>query len=276
MLLSAHFLENSAHKVLEWMVRKWRVNEVYVDELLISILPYHDTIPFIRMVQIVYFKDDSRWNFLLEKVKQGGSPVSRTLLAQRCTVDASLLTKIFCGLTELRTCLSQYPDYPYSGHFVRFVTFITLETLNVTESLKESESIRFYQHLEDLLKMKTCPESLVGAMMLFMSLCERAPLSKVALNLFIRNIIKLSSSVIERQVILTIIRTIEAGFLETLEPSVAISITQMNEAVLKKALDDSPLNGRFLKVLTDSLSTSNDEASIAVGKELFQTFTIST
>jgi U3 small nucleolar RNA-associated protein 10 len=260
MRLSAHFMKNEAHRALEWMVRKWRVNEVFVDELIVSILPYHDTLPFVRMVQIVFFSDASRWSFLFERVKQSGSPLSRTLLAQRCTVDSTILTQVLRGFADIRFHMTRDPDYKFGSKYVSFVTYLLLETMSLIDRLDDQASIRFYQRIEVMIKSEHCPEGLVGAMIIFMSLCEKAPLSDSALEFFIRKIIKLSNPSIERNVILTVMQTVEAGFLEKIDPGMALSLCKMRPFA-ELMTEKSPV--RFCKVLGESLSASDEpEAAI--------------
>jgi hypothetical protein len=51
--LSPYFLQVAAFHVLEWMVRRFLVHEMNVDEVLECILPFHDTSQFARVVLIL-------------------------------------------------------------------------------------------------------------------------------------------------------------------------------------------------------------------------------
>lgn len=161
LFLSPHFLKKAAHKVMEWMVRKWRVNESYVDQLMVAILPYHDTVPFVRMVQIVYFTDGCRWAFLRERVKQGGSTVSRTLLAQRCAVDGSITSMLFGGFASLCDHMDSTPEYSRAGKYTSFLTHLVLETIARSAKLEDQDTIRTYQRLDTMVRSPRCPDALV-------------------------------------------------------------------------------------------------------------------
>ena len=42
-----------AGKALEWLIRRFRINEYNVDAVMLAILPYHETALFVTMVSIL-------------------------------------------------------------------------------------------------------------------------------------------------------------------------------------------------------------------------------
>eukprot|EP00741_Cyanophora_paradoxa_P024508 tig00022075_g23663.t1 len=52
-LLSNYFLQKPAHRVFEYLVRRFKVNEYNVNDVMRCILPYHETNIFVRVVQIL-------------------------------------------------------------------------------------------------------------------------------------------------------------------------------------------------------------------------------
>ena len=226
-LLCPHFQKKAAHKVMEWMVRKWRVNETNVDALMVSILPHAETTAFVRMVQTVYFTADSRWSFLYERVKQNGSSITRRFVAQRCNVDSTILGRILSGFSDLREHVKKNEEYKFSSCFISFVTFLMMEICLDTKKVKEFEPIQFFQRLEVLLAAKECPEAVLGSAMIFVNFYERTPLSQTALAYFLRRLIMNCSPSIEYQVLLVAFRTIEYGFLKHLPSEIAIPIGTM-------------------------------------------------
>ncbi|KAJ3055954.1 HEAT repeat-containing protein 1, partial [Rhizophlyctis rosea] len=89
-LLSPYFLQQSSFKVLEWLLRRFRVHEFNVDSMLECILPYHETKQFAQVLSVLAISDTARWSFLsaLQKTK---TPLDRTSLVQRCVADHSIL-----------------------------------------------------------------------------------------------------------------------------------------------------------------------------------------
>lgn len=78
--LSPYFLIPSSHKCLEWLIRRFNINLYNKEELLMLILPYHQTNMFVRCIQIMKFDNPSdKWNFLSE-VKKTSTPLSKLTL----------------------------------------------------------------------------------------------------------------------------------------------------------------------------------------------------
>ncbi|KAF8626030.1 hypothetical protein AX15_005120 [Amanita polypyramis BW_CC] len=64
-LLGPYLLEAPTNKVLEWLVRRFRINEFNVEDVLALFLPYHETPHFTKMLTILHIKPNSTWSFLL-------------------------------------------------------------------------------------------------------------------------------------------------------------------------------------------------------------------
>lgn len=97
-LLSSYFTLAPAFKALEFLVRKFKVHERNVEELMSAALPYHETEQFVRLVQILKLEPRSRWAFLAP-MQQSGAPAPREALVLRCITDRSLL-RFVCELAQ--------------------------------------------------------------------------------------------------------------------------------------------------------------------------------
>lgn len=251
-LLSPHFQEKACHKVLEWMIRKWRVNEVNVDALMTSILPHHDSLAFVRMVQIIYFTNTSRWSFLFEKVKQGGSTIHRTLLAQRCTVDNSIMGRVINGFTVLHRHQQKYPTYTHISMYISFMTHLMLEYITHAQQFTDVEAINTFQRVDLLMRTASDHEEvMVGIMMVFMSLADRARLSPQAIQYMIRKFIKYRQPRTELHTLLTLVRTVQAGYLERIEDEIVMDVASLTIEYWDSLV---PLKPRlFLQILLANL-----------------------
>lgn len=75
--LSPYFMIPSAHKCLEWLIRRFNINLYNKEEMFMLILPYHQTNMFVRCIQIMKFDDPSdKWNFMAE-IKKSSTPLSK-------------------------------------------------------------------------------------------------------------------------------------------------------------------------------------------------------
>ncbi|KAF8335871.1 uncharacterized protein EI90DRAFT_3152860 [Cantharellus anzutake] len=96
--LSPFLLEAAASKAMEWLVRRFRVQEFNQEELLACFLPYHESVAFTKLMTIIRVDPNSKWAFL-KPSKEHPKPLLRTtLVVEMChSLDlarfvASLLT----------------------------------------------------------------------------------------------------------------------------------------------------------------------------------------
>ncbi|KAJ3530221.1 hypothetical protein NM688_g7742 [Phlebia brevispora] len=64
-LLGPYILEATTGKVIEWLVRRFRINEFNVEAVLYAFMPYHDAPHFQKMLSILHIKDTSKFAPLL-------------------------------------------------------------------------------------------------------------------------------------------------------------------------------------------------------------------
>ena len=149
-LLSAYFMDTSAHKALEWMIRKYRIQVLNVDVLMQCILPYHDTVPFVRLLQIMNLRGASarHWNFLLEKQREA-SKLSRHFLALRCTVDGELLGLIYESV--------KWHVHNGFEHSISFFTLLTIDYLRCYEERKYDQNV--VKRVLQIAQNMTCTEN---------------------------------------------------------------------------------------------------------------------
>lgn len=97
--LSPYFLLKPAHKVLEWLIRRFQIHVFNADSLVTCILPYHETNLFARVVQLLSLKDSSStWNWL-RPIQKAGVPLPKTAFLHHCISDASLLSRV-CDMAK--------------------------------------------------------------------------------------------------------------------------------------------------------------------------------
>ncbi|KAJ7607399.1 hypothetical protein FB45DRAFT_1135460 [Roridomyces roridus] len=64
-LLGPLLIDAPTGKILEWLVRRFRINEFNVESLLALFLPYHESPHFAKMLTILHIQQNSTWSFLL-------------------------------------------------------------------------------------------------------------------------------------------------------------------------------------------------------------------
>ncbi|KAJ3254475.1 HEAT repeat-containing protein 1 [Chytriomyces hyalinus] len=97
-LVSPHFLQPSALKALEWLVRRFKIHEFNVDNLLRSALPFHDTWQFTRVLGTLKFTGKGKWAWL-QAFRDKRVSLDRKTLVQRCVSDLPLI-QFICDMME--------------------------------------------------------------------------------------------------------------------------------------------------------------------------------
>ncbi|OSD00001.1 hypothetical protein PYCCODRAFT_1479448 [Trametes coccinea BRFM310] len=78
-LLGPFLMDSPTGKVLEWLVRRFRIHEFNVDAVVSLFMPYHETPHFVKMVSILHIQDKSVLRFL-QAYKTTAKPLHRNLL----------------------------------------------------------------------------------------------------------------------------------------------------------------------------------------------------
>lgn len=89
-LIGPVLLSRSAAKVLEWLVRRFRIHEFSTRDLLRAFLPYHLTPQFARMLQLLPLDAVPEARFL-EPVKKTGTPLAAPVLIQATASNSDTL-----------------------------------------------------------------------------------------------------------------------------------------------------------------------------------------
>ncbi|KAJ1720720.1 snoRNA-binding rRNA-processing protein utp10 [Coemansia erecta] len=98
-LVGPHFLTRPAGKALEWLIRRFRIEEFNAKDILAAIMPYHETKAFLTMLTIIRFstEDMGEFGFLVAQRKARRLLDRATLLAQ-CVIDRSVMAFICQGV----------------------------------------------------------------------------------------------------------------------------------------------------------------------------------
>ena len=103
-LLGAVFPMPAAHKVVEWLIWRFRVHELNVPAMVDMVLPYYETKIFARVVGLLHLASDAQAFYWLESVRTSGVPLTRTAMLQRLRKDPAVL----------RTVVGLFTRYPLS------------------------------------------------------------------------------------------------------------------------------------------------------------------
>ncbi|KAI9571928.1 hypothetical protein HD554DRAFT_2300345 [Boletus coccyginus] len=88
-LLGPWLMDSPTTKVLEWLVRRFRINEFNVPAILALFLPYHESPHFVKMLSILHIQPNSSFSFLLP-FKSAAKPLPRSALIKAMASDTEV------------------------------------------------------------------------------------------------------------------------------------------------------------------------------------------
>lgn len=175
-VLSPYFLLKPAHKVLEYLIRRYRVNDFNTEPILSCSLPFHETVLFGRMLQVL--KLTPRWEFLREAQKKGAA-LARGTLVQRCMSDLSVL-EFICQLAKDATKIGRAPAQHNIS--LNLYTTIVMEVLEATKKYPDQLLQLIIRYITEGLKSKKCPNYQTASSVLTAHLCSKTALSEAVLS----------------------------------------------------------------------------------------------
>ncbi|KAG6576396.1 uncharacterized protein IUM83_09042 [Phytophthora cinnamomi] len=237
--LSAYFLLGAAHKVLEFLVRRYEVHRYNVDAVMAAIVAYHESSWFVRMVRILHIHE-TRWEFLLP-VKTQGTPLLRAALVQRATDESSVIEFVFQAAA--RTGASN----------PKLTSLYTLVVLQMLEQGKVTERMLRWliPQLLEALKSDSFPELQSSAYMIVTKLASKATLTEQVVDALVKSLVKYAQAGAQMNALLCVI------FLAQTQPSFRLSNSAGKHLVhMENAADflrDATANyesAKFVQLLT--------------------------
>ncbi|XP_027939226.1 uncharacterized protein At3g06530 [Vigna unguiculata] len=261
-LLSGYFLLRPALKTIEYLIRRHKIHVYNVEELILCSLPYHDTHPFVRIVQILDTRN-TKWGFL-DGVKASGAPPPRMVIVQQCIRDKGILDAL-CNYA------SPSKKSQPSRLFIGFCTAVFVEVLGTVVTVDDDLVKRILPFVVSGLQPGTngVSDHKAGSLMIIGLLGNKAALAPKLLNGLIRSVAEVArGEAIEmtdiywfRLSLITLINLVQFQNVEIL-PTKALEVLNKIRDLAGVLLELSKEFNieKFLRVLLDSLiDCSSDE-----------------
>lgn len=200
--LSPHVLLQSAHKCLEWLIRRFSVHEHNIDDFLLLLLPYHETRIFVRCVQILSIKDPKhRWHWL-HVLQKPGVPLAKLVLFNRTATDGHLQKLIGRHVLD---AVSELDLRAYSlQSLYAFYATTMLGALEVSETVTD----KFVANIQTTL-LKGLGSAVVdlcaASMMIVAYLFTRVPLKANFLDAVIQRLARVSHPGLQSDAVVLIV-----------------------------------------------------------------------
>ncbi|KAF9268872.1 hypothetical protein L218DRAFT_536645 [Marasmius fiardii PR-910] len=201
--IGPYILEAPTGKVIEWLVRRFRVNEFNVDALISVFLPYHETPHFAKLNTILHIKQNTTWSFLLP-FKSASQSVPRI----------ALVVEMKKNSVVARHISSILPNAIREGRSHRTLVAFNAATLHdfITHSDTIDESCTSYllPALVEPLKSDSSKDVILGSYILISTLSQKCNLTPAALKALLVSMILCAHKVGVTQAVNALISVCEA------------------------------------------------------------------
>lgn len=199
--LSPYFLVNSAHKALEWLIYRYQIHQYNREDLLMMILPYHETNLFVRALQLIKIRDESDHLFWLKALQKPGVHLPKSALLNHAASNPQFLKFV----TKFVLAMAKEHDKP-SALTVAFNFYCVV----ITGAIEKSPSVNETQvsHiLPGLLKalQSDIPDFCASAFVIIARLVAKTTLSETILNVLVEKIAAVDVSALKTEMVLLLI-----------------------------------------------------------------------
>ncbi|XWS47705.1 hypothetical protein CRYUN_Cryun13aG0007100 [Craigia yunnanensis] len=268
-LLSGHLQLPASLKTLEYLIRRYKIHIYNIEDLVLCVLPYHDTHAFVRIVQLIN-TGNSKWKFL-DGVKVSGAPPPRSVIVQQCIRDMGVLDAL-CNYA------SPTKKFWASRPVISFCTAVIVEVLGCVATIDSDIVKRIHPFVASGLQTGTKGGSdhKAGALMIVGLLANKVALSPKLLNSLIRSVAEVAREDVKestdlqwfRLSLMALINLVQSQSVDTF-PKKALEILRDIKDIAGILLELSKEFNidRFLAILLEALvdqSSSDDSYHLAL------------
>lgn len=201
--LSPYLLLQSSHKCLEWLIRRFNVNEYNRDELMMLIFPYHETKIFVKCIQTMRLNDpNDKWNWL-HKIQSPGVPLSKQAVLNRAasTSDTYFLDFVCRSIVYAAKELQAKPNTLQV--FYAFYCTTVIGALELAD-ISEGQITIIYSAVSKGLKSNSV-DFCAASMMIIGQLVSKTKLSKNWLESIVRKLLNIPHPKLHNDVVILLV-----------------------------------------------------------------------
>ncbi|RCI07051.1 HEAT repeat-containing protein 1 [Rhizopus stolonifer] len=178
--LSPYFLLKPSGKVLEYLIRRFRIQDFNIESILKCILPYHETKSFVKMISIMTIPEKSPWEFLLP-IKKSLLPLERSSLVKKIAKQRYVFNFLCKMVTKAMVPFPTLYSF-YAALMTDFIKHLQIVSNDVVIALTP--------HLIDGLQAKHLPELQIANYMILSQLSSKAAFSAEGSRAIVEAMIK--------------------------------------------------------------------------------------
>ncbi|TYG60252.1 hypothetical protein ES288_D07G053400v1 [Gossypium darwinii] len=268
-LLSGHLQLPASLKTLEYLIRRYKIHVYNVEDLVLCVLPYHDTHAFVRIVQLIN-TGNSKWKFL-DGVKASGAPPPRSVIVQQCIRDMGVLEAL-CNYA------SPTKKFQASRPVVSFCTAVIVEVLGCVATIDSDIVKRIHPFVASGLQFgaKGGSDHKAGALMIVGLLANKVALAPKLVNSLIRTVAEVAREDVKestdlqwfRLALMALINLVQSQSVDVFPKKALEALRDIKDigAVLLELSKEFNID-RFLAILLEALvdqSSSDDSYHLAL------------
>ncbi|TBU55148.1 armadillo-type protein [Dichomitus squalens] len=209
-LLGPFLLDAPSGKVLEWLVRRFRIHEFNIPSIVSLFLPYHETPHFVKMVSILHISDTSSLRFL-QAYKATAKPLHRPLLINDMITKpevARFVSSVF------PTILKEHGAGVHRA-LIAFHTGVLLEYVAKSKTLDENamalllpaamEPVESASSAQSEVKHALLQESILGSYLILAAISQKARLTSKATKTILAAVVGCAERVSPKQLTRTLV-----------------------------------------------------------------------
>ncbi|KAJ3005360.1 hypothetical protein NUW54_g4371 [Trametes sanguinea] len=209
-LLGPFLMDSPTGKVLEWLVRRFRIHEFNVEAVVSLFMPYHETPHFVKMVSILHIQDKSVLRFL-QAYKTTAKPLHRNLLINEM-VKSLEVARFASGI--LPAVLSHRSAGMHRA-LIAFHTGVLLEYIATSRALDENmmaillpaalEPLQTASHAETKAKPALLQETILGSCLVLAAISQKTNLTAKAVKSIMLAVADCAERISPKQLIRTLV-----------------------------------------------------------------------
>ncbi|KAG9005674.1 snoRNA-binding rRNA-processing protein utp10 [Tulasnella sp. JGI-2019a] len=228
--LSKYLMEPPAGKVLEWLVRRYRINEFDISLVLECFMPYHESTQFAKMLSILAIESSPMWSFLAP-FKKSSKALPRTALVTAMIKNvelARLVTGLFANAIE--------GNY-WHRTLLNFSTAITVEYISRVPTIDEGITAFLLPAITTPLLSGASREIILGHFVTLSSFSQRVTMTPKALKVVTKTVLQSTPHATIKEVLAVLIAISSSQA----APVISKSISKMlkNPIELEEAIPES-------------------------------------
>ncbi|EFA00063.1 HEAT repeat-containing protein 1 homolog [Tribolium castaneum] len=199
--LSPYFLLNCAHKALEWLINRYNIHEFNRDDLLMLIMPYHESNIFVRVVQLMKFKDENDSWFFLKSIQKTGVHLTKQSLLNKASSDVYFLKFVAKFISLL---VKQFEKPSLLTVAFNFYCTVFVGAIEYSSELNEAQ---ITQMLPALLKglNSDIPDFCAASYVILGRLVMKTPLTDAILDKFVEKVSVSKVETLKTESVLTLL-----------------------------------------------------------------------